>query len=278
MIVLDFEQGTPEWHAYRCGKVTASRVADVIAKTKTGWGASRANYAAQLVVERLTGTVAESYSNAEVGQCGLIQHPTIPLSCASPDGLIGDDGLLEIKCPNSATHIETLLSETVPGRYVTQIQWQLACSDRAWCDFVSFDPRLPGEMQLFVQRVRRDDAVIRELATQIEVFLSEVADTVSQLQCLEGGRMKTLIATLAIVVATPAVAQMDFRNGSNSPQIYAPDGQYLGNLNNNRYDPNSVANPYGQYGSRYSPNSINNPYSTYGNPYSPQYSRPRLGN
>jgi hypothetical protein len=90
--------------------------------------------------------------------------------------------------------------------------------------------------------------------------------------------MKTLIATLAIVVATPAVAQMDFRNGSNSPQIYAPDGQYLGNLNNNRYDPNSVANPYGQYGSRYSPNSINNPYSTYGNPYSPQYSRPRLGN
>jgi putative phage-type endonuclease len=204
MIVLDFEQGTPEWHAYRCGKVTASRVADVIAKTKTGWGASRANYAAQLVVERLTGTVAESYSNAamqwgtdteprarlvyammtdaEVGQCGLIQHPTIPLSCASPDGLIGDDGLLEIKCPNSATHIETLLSETVPGRYVTQIQWQLACSDRAWCDFVSFDPRLPGEMQLFVQRVRRDDAVIRELATQIEVFLSEVADTVSQLQ------------------------------------------------------------------------------------------------
>jgi putative phage-type endonuclease len=204
MIVLDFEQGSPEWHAYRCGKVTASRVADVIAKTKTGWGASRANYAAQLVVERLTGTVAESYSNAamqwgtdteprarlvyammtdaEVGQCGLIQHPTIPLSCASPDGLIGDDGLVEIKCPNSATHIETLLSETVPAKYVTQMQWQMACSDRAWCDFVSFDPRMPGEMQLFVSRVRRDDAVIKDLATQIETFLAEVADTVSQLQ------------------------------------------------------------------------------------------------
>jgi putative phage-type endonuclease len=197
-------QGSPEWFAARCGKVTASRVADVIAKTKTGWGASRSNYAAQLVVERLTGSVADSYSNAamqwgtdteprarlvyammtdaEVSQCGLIQHPTIALSCASPDGLIGDDGLIEIKCPQSATHIETLLTETVPAKYVTQMQWQMACSDRAWCDFVSFDPRMPGEMQLFVSRVRRDDAIIRELATQIEAFLAEVADTVSQLQ------------------------------------------------------------------------------------------------
>jgi putative phage-type endonuclease len=204
MIVMDFEQGSADWHAYRCGKVTASRVADLIAKTKTGWGASRANYAAQLIVERLTGTVAESYTNAamqwgndteprarlvyammtdtEVKQCGLIQHPTIALSCASPDGLVGDDGLIEIKCPQSATHIETLLSETVPGKYVTQMQWQMACSGRAWCDFVSFDPRMPGEMQLFIARVRRDDAVIRELATNVEAFLAEVAETVDRLQ------------------------------------------------------------------------------------------------
>jgi putative phage-type endonuclease len=204
MIVLDVEQGGPAWHAYRCGRVTASRVADVIAKTKTGWGASRANYAAQLIVERLTGTVAESYTNAamqwgtdtepqarlvyemmhdvSVQQVGLIQHPTIAMSCASPDGLVGEDGLVEIKCPNSATHIETLLTETVPAKYVTQMQWQMACSDRAWCDFVSFDPRMPGEMQLFVSRVRRDDAVIRDLATQIEVFLAEVDDTVARLQ------------------------------------------------------------------------------------------------
>ena len=204
MIVMDFEQGTPEWLSYRCGKVTASRVADLMAKTKTGWGASRANYAAQLVVERLTGTVAESYSNAamqwgtdteprarlvysmmtdaEVSQCGLIQHPSIALSCASPDGLIGADGLVEIKCPNSATHIETLLTETVPAKYVTQMMWQMACSDRAWCDYVSFDPRLPGEMQLYVSRVRRDDAVIKEMATQVEAFLAEVAETVDRLQ------------------------------------------------------------------------------------------------
>jgi putative phage-type endonuclease len=204
MIVMDFEQGTPEWHAYRCGKVTASRVADVIAKTKTGWGASRSNYAAQLVVERLTGTVAESYSNdamrwgteteprarlvyammhdAEVKQCGLIQHPTIALSCASPDGLIGDDGLVEIKCPNSATHIETLLSEKIPDKYVVQMLWQMACSGRSWCDYVSFDPRLPGEMQLFVKRVWRNDGDIKDLAENVEVFLAEVADTVSKLQ------------------------------------------------------------------------------------------------
>lgn len=208
MKVMEFEQGSPDWHAYRCGRVTASRVADVIAKTKTGWGASRANYAAQLVCERLTGTVAESYSNAamqwgtetepqarlvyemmrdcEVRQVGLIQHPKIDLSCASPDGLVGDEGLLEIKCPQTNTMIELLLSQSIPAKYECQMQWQLACSGRAWCDFVAFDPRLPGEMQLFVQRVDRDDKVIAELTQHIEQFLGEVADTVAKLQSRYG--------------------------------------------------------------------------------------------
>jgi putative phage-type endonuclease len=171
---------------------------------KGGRGASRANYAAQLIAERLTGTVQESFTNAamqwgtdteprarlvyemmtdaKVQQVGLIQHPAIAMSCASPDGLVLDDGLVEIKCPNTATHIETLLSETVPGKYITQMQWQMACSGRAWCDFVSFDPRMPGEMQLFISRVRRDDAVIKDLAAQVEVFLVEVAETVDRLQ------------------------------------------------------------------------------------------------
>lgn len=204
MMVLDFEQGSPDWHAYRCGKVTASRVADVIAKTKTGWGASRANYAAQLVCERLTGTVTESYTNAAmqwgtdtepqartvyemmhdvaVQQIGLVQHPSIAMSCASPDGLVGDHGLIEIKCPNSATHIETLLSEAVPAKYITQMQWQMACAGRQWCDYVSFDPRMPGEMQLFVRRLNRDEAFIRDLTSQIEDFLAEVADTIARLK------------------------------------------------------------------------------------------------
>jgi putative phage-type endonuclease len=197
-------QGTQDWINIRLGKVTASRVADVIAKTKTGVSASRAQYAAELVVERLTGAAYQQYKNTamefgtetepqarlvyemmhdvSVDQVGFIPHPHIAMSGCSPDGLVGTDGLIEIKCPTSKTHIETLLSEQIPQKYLTQIQWQLACSDRAWCDYVSYDPRLPGEMQLFVQRVRRDDAIIRELATNVEVFLAEVADTVGRLQ------------------------------------------------------------------------------------------------
>ena len=168
------EQGTAEWHAARCGKVTASRIADVIAKTKSGPSASRGNYMAELVCERLTGVPQDSYkspamewgTNNEplarlayesaggvlVTEVGFVSHPTIIDAGASPDGLVGDDGLLEIKCPNTATHIDTLLSGKVPERYNTQMQWQMACTNRQWCDYVSFDPRLPESMQLFITR------------------------------------------------------------------------------------------------------------------------------
>lgn len=197
-------QGSPEWFAQRAGKVTASRVADVIAKTKTGWGASRANYAAQLVAERLTGTVEAGYTNAAmqwgnekepeareayeyrfgvfIEQVGMIEHPTIAMSGASPDGHIGDDGLIEIKCPNTGTHIDTLLSGKVPSKYITQMAWQMACTGRQWCDFVSFDPRMPVHMQMFVQRIERDDAMIGELEEQVSAFLEEVETTVSRLR------------------------------------------------------------------------------------------------
>lgn len=197
-------QGSPEWFAQRAGKVTASRVADVIAKTKTGWGASRANYAAQLVAERLTGTVEAGYTNAAmqwgndkepeareayeyrfgvfIDQVGMIEHPTIAMSGASPDGHIGEDGLIEIKCPNTATHIDTLLNGKVPAKYITQMAWQMACTGRQWCDFVSFDPRMPPHMQMFIQRVERDYALIHELEDHVRVFLDEVAQTVAQLQ------------------------------------------------------------------------------------------------
>lgn len=196
-------QGSAEWLAQRAGKVTASRVADVIAKTKTGWGASRANYAAQLVAERLTGNVEPTFTNAAmqwgtdkepeareayefyagvfVDQVGMIDHPKIAMTGASPDGLVGDDGLVEIKCPNTATHIETLLSGKVPAKYVTQMAWQMACTGRAWCDFVSFDPRMPEHMRLFVQRVDRDDALIATLEAEVSAFLTEVSDTVASL-------------------------------------------------------------------------------------------------
>lgn len=201
-------QGSPEWFAARAGKVTASRVADVIAKTKTGPSASRMNYAAQLVAERLTGTVEQSFTNAamqwgtdkepdarnaysfrydvDVDLVGFVDHFTIPMAGASPDGLIGDSGLVEIKCPNTATHIATLLDGKVPTKYFTQIQWQLDCCNAAWCDFVSYDPRLPHEMQLFVKRVPVDEEYIKMLRDEVLGFLDEVAATVNELQSLYG--------------------------------------------------------------------------------------------
>ena len=197
------EQGTPEWFAARLGNVTASRVADVIAKTKSGYSASRDNYMAQLICERMTGTVAESFTNAAmqwgteteplaraayesaadvlVDQVGYVPHPVINRAGASPDGLVGADGLLEIKCPNTATHIETLLSEKVPSKYITQMQWQMACTGRQWCDFVSFDPRLPDGLQLFVSRVEAYSEYITTLEHEVEMFLIELDNKIFKL-------------------------------------------------------------------------------------------------
>ncbi len=201
------EQGTEEWFTIRIGKVTASRVADVIAKTKTGYSATRDNYMAQLVCERLTGQKGESFSNAAmqhgtdteplaraayeafqdilVDEVGFVPHPSIIMAGASPDGLVGDDGLLEIKCPNTATHIETLLSQSVPGKYNTQMQFQMACTGRQWCDFVSFDNRLPNELQLFVKRVPRDNEFIKQMEDEVVKFLNELDIKIAQLMDLK---------------------------------------------------------------------------------------------
>lgn len=203
MRVIDCEQGSEEWRLARLGKLGASMIADATARTKTGWGASRANLAARLVAERLTGNLSESFVNdamrwgtekepearsfftfvhgVEVAQIGLVLHPTIDHAVASPDGLIGDDGLIEIKCPNTATHIETLMSGNYDPRYLKQMQWQMACTGRQWVDWVSYDPRMPAEMQMFVQRVKRDAAMIAELEHQAREFLSEVDRTCSEL-------------------------------------------------------------------------------------------------
>jgi len=197
------EQRTDDWFAARIGKVTASRVADVVAKTKSGYSASRDNYMAQLVCERLTGKPAESFSNAAmqwgteteplaraayeakmdvlVDEVGFIDHPSIVNSGASPDGLVNIDGLIEIKCPNTATHIDTLLSQTVPKKYADQIFWQMACTGRDWCDFVSYDPRLPPDLQLFIKRIPRDDKYIQLLEAEVIEFLTETAHKVAQL-------------------------------------------------------------------------------------------------
>ncbi len=197
------EQRTEEWFAARAGKVTASRVADVIAKTKSGYSASRANYLADLVVERLTGKPAATFSNAAmewgteqepaaraaysaktgilVEEVGFIDHPTVAMSGASPDGF-AEEGLVEIKCPNTATHLEYVLAQLPPLKYFTQMQWQMACTGRPWCDFVSFDVRLPARLQLLVVRVPRDDEYIVMLETEVAKFLAELDDKLTQLE------------------------------------------------------------------------------------------------
>ena len=198
------DQRTDEWFASRLGKATASRIADIIAKTKTGPSASRENYAVQLVLERITQSKGESYSNAAmqwgteteplarqadelkrglfVDEVGFIDHPTISNSGASPDGLVGTDGLVEIKCPNSATHMETLVTRKIPQKYIPQMTWQMACTGRSWCDFVSFDPRFPENLQIFIERIEYDPTYVRMLELEVTQFLDEVEKKVEILR------------------------------------------------------------------------------------------------
>jgi putative phage-type endonuclease len=197
------EQRSPEWIAERVGKVGASRVADIVARTKSGWSASRATYMGQLIAERLTGTPMDNYVSAAmqhgtdteaearaayqfeagvlVGKVGFVRHPTIAMAGASPDGTIGETGLLETKCPNTSTHIDTLLGQSVPGRYITQMQWQMACTGRGFCDFVSFDKRMPEHMRLFIKRVPRDAETIKMLEGEVITFLAELDEKVAEL-------------------------------------------------------------------------------------------------
>lgn len=199
-------QGSEEWFNERLGRATASRIADIVARTKTGYSTSRENYCTELALERLTSTRQESFSNgamqwgtdteplaraayeahtgAMVEEVGMVPHPSILMSGASPDGLIDRDGLIEIKCPNSATHAKTLLGGKPDGKYITQMQWQMACTGRKWCDFVSFDPRFPAHLQLFVLRVDRDDKAIKELEAEVSTFLDEVTEMVKKLNSI----------------------------------------------------------------------------------------------
>jgi putative phage-type endonuclease len=207
------EQGTEAWHSQRLGRVTASRLADVLAKTKSGYSASRNNYMTQLVLERITQTKAESFSSAAmlhgveqepfaraayeahtgqmVEEVGFIPHPDIEAAGASPDGLVGDDGMVEIKCPSSSTALEVWLTHSegcnpVDGKYYAQMQWQMRCADRAWCDYVVFDPRMPAKAQLFIYRVERDDAWLKVAEAEVITFLAEVDAKVTALKSIIG--------------------------------------------------------------------------------------------
>ena len=190
------EQGSPEWFQMRLGKVTASRVADILAKTKTGPSASRQNYLIELALQRTTGIIQESYSNAAmewgtqtepqarvayevrtnnfVDQLAFVDHPSIAWFGCSPDGLVSDRGLVEIKCPNSPTHWEYFKAKKAPNKYVIQMQAQMAVTGRDWCDFVSFDPRMPDRSQLLIAQVPKDPEFILFMETEIKQFLSEV--------------------------------------------------------------------------------------------------------
>lgn len=196
------EQRTTEWFADRIGKVTASRVADVLSTIKTGESASRANYRWQLVCERLTGLKEETYTNTSmdtgtereplaraayehfnnvfVTEVGFIQHPSIEMAGASPDGIVGD-GLIEIKCPGQTAHGQTLLNKKAPTKYIPQMQMQMACTGAKWCDFVSYNPTFPDNLQLVVIRIDRDAEFITNMETEINNFLAEVTESVDQL-------------------------------------------------------------------------------------------------
>ncbi|WP_024516783.1 lambda exonuclease family protein [Bradyrhizobium sp. Tv2a-2] len=211
-------QGSEEWRLARCGSLGASRVADAIAKTKTGFGASRANLLAELACERLTGAPTEKfitaamqhgtdtepearcayefYRDVSVEQVGIIKHPTIVGTHSSPDGLVGGDGLVEIKCCQAAAHLEVLLDRAVPAKYVTQATWQMACTGRDWCDLAFYNPSFPEAMTLFVSRVERDDKRITELELMVKEFLKELDAKVADLRTLYIERRSPLLKNL----------------------------------------------------------------------------------
>lgn len=198
-------QGSAEWLAERCGSVTASRFSDVLAKIKSGESASRRNYRAEIVCERLTKTPADHFETAEmrrgteqepharmayeamtgsfVVEQGFIKHPTIAWCGASPDGFIGDDGGIEIKCPNTAQHIDALL-KGMDSDHIAQVQGNLWVSGRRWWDFISYDSRLPEHLQLYVQRVNRDDTYIAKMEAEVKAFLAEVDELLAKLSKL----------------------------------------------------------------------------------------------
>jgi putative phage-type endonuclease len=197
------EQGTEAWFQMRLGKITASRITDVIAQVKSGEAAGRENYRIELVCERLTGKPTEGFTNAHmergtelepfarawyevetgefVKQVPFVDHPTIKNAGASPDGIIGE-GLIEIKCPMAKTHIKYLLEDRVPAKYMPQMAWQMACTHSKWVDFVSYCPELPQDMQMFIKRYERDDAYIAELEAKVIEFDTEVEQVIARLR------------------------------------------------------------------------------------------------
>jgi putative phage-type endonuclease len=195
--VIDAEQRSEGWFRARAGRVTASRAADMLAKTKSGYSTSRKNLLVQLVAERLTGlpqedgyqspamlrgieleprafAAYESTTGQMADKVGFLSHLELPIG-ASPDGVIGDfDGILELKVPNPATHLSYLKARTLPADYLPQISHQLLVSGAAYCDFMSYGPNFPEALQVFLLRVYRTDVDLAGYETELRTFLAEV--------------------------------------------------------------------------------------------------------
>jgi hypothetical protein len=199
----DLVQRSPEWFAARAGRLGASKVAEAIGRLKRSGERTKAasDLMFEIAAERITGEPAKRVNalhwgadhedegrrayafmtNAEVKQVGFITHPTIADSGCSPDALVGDDGGLELKCPTSSVHLQTLLADAIPEDHVPQIVWNLACTGRAFWDFASFDPRFPPGLQLFVKRAERDEAAIAAMEAEVVAFLAELDGKIAAL-------------------------------------------------------------------------------------------------
>ena len=203
MTLLDAPQGSEAWRQARCGSIGASDAPRVVRRTKTGYSADRDSLMWDKLIERVTsvpveitpskamlqGTAREpdarvTYSiikGVEVEQVGLIPHPLIKGAHASPDGYVGTTGLVEIKCPEKKAHGETLINETISNDHIVQMQWQMACTGRHWCDYVSYNPDFPPAMQLWTGRVSRNATLIGELESEIKGFIRELEAKVDRL-------------------------------------------------------------------------------------------------
>ncbi|UNE54435.1 lambda exonuclease family protein [Bartonella machadoae] len=201
------EQRTAEWFQARLGKVTASNVYNILSKTAKGLPTSKyEDYKIKLMTERLTGEISQSYItpsmqwgieheedalkeyefiyDADVIKCGFIPHPTIEMAGASPDGLIGEDGLVEVKCPQSTTHLRFFMYDEIKPEYIAQMQFQMACTGRKWCHFISYNPQFVGRstgLRMKVKRIHRDDEQIEQLTKAVEVFLAEIEQDMEQI-------------------------------------------------------------------------------------------------
>lgn len=205
----ELTQGSEAWFAVRNGKITASKLSDLMRKTKYGESTYKTRLRMELAIERITGksaspnfmnqamhdgverepqarTLFEAVTGKEVALCGSFDHPEIVNTSASPDGLIrGENATLELKCPTHVTHAKNLLSDKMPKNYIYQVQWQIACTESDYAYFASYHPDYPPELRLKWVKVERDDEVIQSLEKEVRSFDAEVEDLITKLK--EGG-------------------------------------------------------------------------------------------